>query len=68
MWFYKDLGSDGHVHRWKAMNRCERCGTEFESKNPSSTRYCPECGEVVRAEQNRERVRKYRRNHGKDAK
>lgn len=63
MWFYKDLGVDGHCHRWKAVNQCERCGAEFESRSPSSTLYCPECAPIVRAERNRERVRRFREKH-----
>ena len=43
-----------------ATNYCEQCGTEFMADNPSSTKYCPECGKQIRAQQNRERVRRYR--------
>ena len=45
---------------YRPVNTCEKCGTEFTAENPSSTKYCPECGKEIRAQQNRERVRRYR--------
>lgn len=49
------------------INICMKCGKRFKSNKPSSTKYCPECGKQIRAQQNRERVRRFRdRNKGGD--
>lgn len=50
---------NGH-RRYVAMNNCERCGVEFKSDSPSSAKYCPECRKLVSAQQNRDRVRRFR--------
>ena len=51
--------ADGHV-RYRAVNTCEQCQREFIAENPGSAKYCPECGKQIRAQQNRDRVRKHR--------
>ena len=43
-----------------ARNICERCGTVYSDGNPASSKYCDDCKKTVQAEQNRERVRRYR--------
>ena len=59
-WKYKRMNSpDGRLW-YRAINTCEQCGKEFIADNPSSTKYCPLCGKVIRAQQNRDRVRRYR--------
>ena len=59
-WQYKRIiRPDGKIW-YRATNTCEQCGVEFISDNPSSTKYCPECGKQIRAQQNRDRVRRYR--------
>lgn len=58
MWYYKKLNEDDQ--NFVAVNQCEICGIEFRSLSPSTTKYCPDCGEKIRKDQNRERVRRYR--------
>ena len=52
---------------YKSINFCEKCGIEFIAENPSSTKYCPDCGKEIRAQQNRDRVRRYREKLKKQA-
>ncbi len=60
-WMWKRVDNpNGRCARYIAVNTCEKCGVEFRSNNPSSTKYCPECGKQIRAQQNRDRVRRYR--------
>ena len=59
-WTYKRMIKPEGGILYRAVNTCEQCGIEFISENPSSTKYCPECGKQIRAQQNRERVRRYR--------
>ncbi len=59
-WRWKRIdNTKGHAV-YMAINTCMQCGVEFRSNNPSSTKYCPECGKQIRAQQNRDRVRRYR--------
>lgn len=59
-WKYKRMNRPEGGILYRAVNTCEQCGKEFIAENPSSTKYCPECGKVIRAQQNRDRVRRYR--------
>ena len=59
-WFYKKIKKENGCTCYQAINICEQCGVEFTSDNPGSTKYCPECGKQIRAQQNRDRVRRYR--------
>ncbi len=60
-WYWKQTRDQKrHCTVYMAMNTCMKCGKEFRSNNPSSTKYCPECGKLIRAQQNRDRVRRYR--------
>lgn len=60
-WYWKKTKDEKrHCTVYTAINTCMQCGAEFRSNNPSSTKYCPECGKKIRAQQNRDRVRKYR--------
>ena len=59
-WKWERIGTINGCAHYRAVNICVQCGKEFTSNNPSSTKYCPECGKVIRAQQNRDRVRRYR--------
>ena len=59
-WHWEKVSSEKGHTVYMAMNTCMQCGAEFRSNNPSSTKYCPECGKQIRAQQNRDRVRRYR--------
>ena len=53
-----EADSDGNVS-YKAYNNCQQCGKEFYTDFPNA-KYCPECRKQIRAQQNRDRVRRYR--------
>ena len=59
-WKWVKVETRGCCAVYKPVNTCEQCGVEFSANNPSSTKYCPECGKQIRAQQNRDRVRRYR--------
>lgn len=44
----------------KEGNICINCGGLFKAKNPGVAKYCPDCGRIIKDQQNRDRVRKYR--------
>ena len=52
----------------KEINTCLRCGCKFKAEHPSITKYCKECGMLIRAQQNRARVQmcRERKKHGAD--
>ena len=59
-WTWKRMEKpDGHKY-YQAVNTCVQCHREFIAVNPSTTKYCPECGKQIRAQQNRDRVRRFR--------
>jgi len=45
--------------RSRSVKSCNKCGQEFEAMG-NRTRYCPECREQVRKEQNRRRKKRER--------
>ena len=53
---------DEQIEKKKIGNICVNCGQTFKSEN-RNTKYCPECGEKIRAQQNRDRVKRFREKH-----
>jgi protein-arginine kinase activator protein McsA len=45
---------------YQKVNTCKRCGKEYTDRNTLTSLYCSECYPIVRREQTKERVRKYR--------
>ena len=60
MWYWKIDKRERGITYKIAVNVCERCNVEYRSDSPSASKYCPSCAEIIRKEQNRERVRRFR--------
>ena len=60
LWEFQEIHVEGEKTMWRKVNTCELCGTVFTSPRPQNARYCPVCRTAVRAEQNRNRVRRWR--------
>ena len=59
-WNWKRMERPDGRTCYRAVNTCVQCGKEFIAENPSTTKYCADCGKQIRAQQNRDRVRRYR--------
>ena len=59
-WYWKDMGKIGVCRHYVAVAICDRCGVEFRSGNVASSKYCPDCQNVVYREKNAERQRRFR--------
>ena len=65
MFYWKETKDERGRKLFVATNICENCTLEYNCNSPASSKYCPDCGERIRREQNRARVAKYRAAHKK---
>lgn len=65
-WYYKrEVREDGRAINI-ATTVCTVCGAEYRNGNVASSLYCPDCAKRIRAEKNRERVRRFREKNKRD--
>jgi predicted DNA-binding transcriptional regulator AlpA len=57
--FYKWIDEQIEEKRNRKGSVCTVCGKQIETPYPNK-KYCADCGKLIRAQQNRDRVRKYR--------